>query len=555
MAKATLAFYGIKDRNRLEYPAYVHDHNLCLMQDGKIVQYFQLERLTRRKYDNRMDLFIEQLVDEKVLELPDDFDLVCVNDFVGNSFISENGRLRFEADRQSDLLFGLPLASAYFQCDDWKGKEIDAYLCQHEIAHICSTLPFYGEFKDNSLLVSFDGGSSLGNYSSFIFREGKFTHIEHGWSDLGYVSKFFNDNSFTFKMLGASAGMHCSVPGKLMGFASWGKYNQEIEKWLVQNKYFKDFWNRGDEILRSAKEHFGVAATFDTHDSFMQHCAATFQRMFENAVMQKLETLQHKYHADYLYYGGGCALNIVTNTKIAESGLFKDVFIAPCCNDSGLSIGAAALLEHKKGNKIMLHTPYLNNIGIADLHGQIVDGVVVAVANILLQNKIIGVCNGFGEAGPRALGNRSLIALANSKELAQKLSMEVKKREWYRPVAPIMLKINAEMVAEQKVTNLARYMLQDFTIKPQYRECMSGVVHANNTARIQTVETENDNPFMYRLLKYLSDNHGIIALINTSFNVQGEPIVHTQEDAFRSAKQMNLGALVYNNQLIINEKF
>ena len=203
----------------------------------------------------------------------------------------------------------------------------------------------------------------------------------------------------------------------------------------------------------------------------------------------------------------------------------------------------------------MLHTPYLNNIGIADLHGQIVDEVVVAVANILLQNKIIGVCNGFGEAGPRALGNRSLIALANSKELAQKLSMEVKKREWYRPVAPIMLKINAEMVAEQKVTNLARYMLQDFTIKPQYRECMSGVVHANNTARIQTVETENDNPFMYRLLKYLSDNHGIIALINTSFNVQGEPIVHTQEDAFRSAKQMNLGALVYNNQLITNEKF
>ena len=84
---------------------------------------------------------------------------------------------------------------------------------------------------------------------------------------------------------------------------------------------------------------------------------------------------------------------------------------------------------------------------------------------------------------------------------------------------------------------------------------MSGVVHANNTARIQTVEEENDNPFMYRLLKYLSDNHGINALINTSFNVQGEPIVHTKDDAFRSAKQMDLGALVFNNQLITNESF
>ena len=244
MAKPTLAIYGIKDRNRLKYPAYVHDHNLCLMQDGRILQYLQLERYTKRKYDNRMDLFIEQLVDEKALELPDDFDLVCVNDFVGNTFISENGRWRFEADRQTELSFGLSSASAYFQYDDWNGKDVNAFLCQHETAHIGSTLPFYGDFKDNSLLVSLDGGSSLGNYSAFLCRNGIFKLIENNWTDLGYVSKFFNDNAFTFRMLNAKAGEHCSVPGKLMGFASWGSYNPEIEKWLVENRYFKDYWNR-----------------------------------------------------------------------------------------------------------------------------------------------------------------------------------------------------------------------------------------------------------------------------------------------------------------------
>ena len=364
MAKPTLAIYGIKDRNRLEYPAYVHDHNLCLMQDGKIIQYLQLERFTKRKYDNRLDLFIEQLVDEKKLELPEDFDLVCVNDFVGNTFISENGRWRFEADRPTELSFGLSPANAYFQYDDWCGKELNAFLCQHETAHVGSTLPFYGDFKDNSLLVSLDGGSSLGNYSAFLFRDGKFTRIENGWTDLGYVSKFFNDNAFTFKMLNAKAGEHCSVPGKLMGFASWGSYNPDIEKWLLQNNYFKDFWNRESLILESIKNHFGTEAAFDTRDPFMQHCAATFQRMFENAVLQKLETLQQRFHADYLYYGGGCALNIVTNTKIVESGMFQNVFIAPCCSDSGLSIGAAALLERQKGNKIKLHSPYLNNVGM-----------------------------------------------------------------------------------------------------------------------------------------------------------------------------------------------
>ncbi|MBR4265499.1 MAG: hypothetical protein IKQ46_05505 [Bacteroidales bacterium] len=551
MSKPTIAIYGIKDRNTFEYPAYVHDHNICVMTDGKIVQYLQLERYSRRKYDNRLDVYIEKLIDKKIIDCPEDFDLVCVNDFVGNAFVSQNGRLRFECDKQNKLSFELHNGDAYFQYDGWNGKPINAYLCQHEIAHICSTLPFYGDFKDNSLLFSLDGGSSLGNYSTFLFHDGKISLIENNWTDLGYASKFFNDNSFTFRMLGAKPGEHCSVPGKLMGFASWGSYDSEIEKWLVENNYFKEYWHKENEILQSIKKRFGVDATFDTHDSFMQNVAATFQRIFENAVLKKLEILQQKYHTDYLYYGGGCALNIVTNTKIVESGLFKDVFIAPCCNDSGLSIGAAALLERQKGNRIKIHSPYLNNVGIGNEQLTVDDATIKQTANLLLQNKIVGICNGAAETGPRALGNRSLIALANSKELAQKMSMDVKKREWYRPVAPIMLKENAKKVINQTITHLAKFMLTDFTIKPEYRWTLEGVVHANNTARIQILETYNDNPFMYRLLKYLSDNHRVLALINTSFNAQGEPIVHTENDAIQSAKRMNLDAVVINGQLSI----
>lgn len=556
MTKPTLAIYGIKDRNIFEYPAYVHDHNLCLMQDGIIQQYLQLERFTKRKYDNRMDMFLEQLADEKKLKLPDDFDLVCVNDFVGNSFISERGRLRFEANKQTDLSFDLPTANAYFQYDGWNGRDINAFLCQHEIAHICSTLPFYGDFQNNSLLVSLDGGSSLGNFSAFLFRNSKYTLIENGWGELGYISKFFNDNSFTFRMLNAGPGQHCSVPGKLMGFASWGNYSSEIEKWLVENQYFKEYWHNEDAILQSIKKNFGIEAVFDTHDKFMQNCAATFQRIFENAVLQKLETLQQKFHCENLYYGGGCALNIVTNTKIIESGLFKNVFIAPCCNDSGLSLGAAAFLERQKGNEIKLHSPYLNNVGLDFVETNSPSRELIReCVKILLDKGIIGVCNGNGEAGPRALGNRSLLALPNDETLSQKLSMTVKKREWYRPVAPIMLKKVAEQVAKQRITPISKYMLSDFEIKHEFDNDLCGVIHANQTARIQTLETKNDNPFMFDLLTYLFENHGILALINTSFNAQGEPIVHTKNDAFASAKRMNLDALVFNNQLFKNEDF
>lgn len=550
MTKPTLAIYGIKDRNLFEYPAYVHDHNVCIMQDGKVLQYLQLERFSRRKYDNRLDLFLEQLIEQKVIDCPEDFDLVCVNDFVGNAFISQNGRLRFEADRMQNLSFDSVKANAYYQYDGWNGKELNAFLCQHEIAHICSNLPFYGEFKDNSLLISIDGGSSLGNYSAFLFKDGKISHIENNWTDLGFASKLFNDNSLSFRMLNAKPGEHCSVPGKLMGFASWGNYDKKIEDWLVKHNYFKEYWKKEDSILNSINQEFGIVAKYDTHDPFMQNIAATMQRIFEKAILQKISQLQKRFHCDYLYYGGGCALNIVTNTKIIESGMFKDVFIAPCCNDSGLSIGAAAFIEMQKGNKIQIHNPYLCNAGLDNTDYEISDNEIAATAEFLLKRKIVGVCNGTAEIGPRALGNRSLIALADSKELARKMSMEVKKREWYRPIAPIMLKENAEKVSFQRPNCLAKFMLMDFTIKPEFQRQMEGVVHSNQTARIQTIETENDNKFMYRLLKYLNDKHGVIALINTSFNAQGEPIVHTPQQAMESAKRMCIDGLVLNGKLL-----
>ena len=550
MTKPTLAIYGIKDRNLFEYPAYVHDHNVCIMQDGKVLQYLQLERFSRRKYDNRLDLFLEQLIEQKVINCPEDFDLVCVNDFVGNAFISQNGRLRFEADRMQNLSFDSVKANAYYQYDGWNGKELNAFLCQHEIAHICSNLPFYGEFKDNSLLISIDGGSSLGNYSAFLFKDGKISHIENNWTDLGFASKLFNDNSLSFRMLNAKPGEHCSVPGKLMGFASWGNYDKKIEDWLVKHNYFKEYWKKEDSILNSINQEFGIVAKYDTHDPFMQNIAATMQRIFENAILQKISLLQKRFHCDYLYYGGGCALNIVTNTKIIESGMFKDVFIAPCCNDSGLSIGAAAFMEMQKGNKIQIHNPYLCNAGLDNTDYEISDNEIAATAEFLLKRKIVGVCNGSAEIGPRALGNRSLIAHADSKELSRKMSMEVKKREWYRPIAPIMLKENAEKVSFQRPNCLAKFMLMDFKIKPEFQRQMEGVVHSNQTARIQTIETENDNKFMYRLLKYLNDKHGVIALINTSFNAQGEPIVHTPQQAMESAKRMCIDGLVLNGKLL-----
>jgi len=333
--------------------------------------------------------------------------------------------------------------------------------------------------------------------------------------------------------------------------ASLGHYRHEIEDWLQNSSFFNEYHKfHSADILSSIQNHFGdVCNEFDSHNKFLQDCAATLQHIFNESILNKLRSLQEQYRCNYLYYSGGCALNIVANTKIVGSGLFKDIFIAPCCNDSGLSIGAATFLEMKKGNSIKPHDPYLCNVGLSTTQYKIDSSNVNAVADLIMKQGVVGICNGPAEIGPRALGNRSLIALANSKMLAAKISMDVKRREWYRPVAPIMLKTNAELVTNQKVSSLARYMLQDFIIKEEYRSQMAGVVHTNNSARIQTIANEAENPFMFHLLTHLQQKYGIIALINTSFNAQGEPIVHTAEQALQSARKMNLDGIVINGKL------
>ncbi len=553
MSRATLAIYGIKDRTSLEFPAYIHDHNLCLMQDGCVLQYLQLERYTRRKYDNRLDLFLEELIGLGLLDLPEEFDLISVNAFVGNAFISGGGKLRFEAPILSVLGEALEPARAYYQYSDRAGRELHAYNCSQELAHIASNIPFYGSFRENSLLIHFDGAASLSNFSAFHFYQGRLRLLEYGWA-MKYLANFFNDNALSFAMLGAQPGEHTSVPGKLMGYASWGRYDEGIAYWLFAHDYFKEYWHREAEIIASARKELGVEVdSFDNRHVFWQDVAATLQRIFTQELMARIRALQQQTQAQYLYYAGGCALNIVANTALIESGLFQEVFIPPCCNDSGLSLGAASLLELRKGNTICPHTAYLNNLGIEDQKVPISDATIEATAQLLLRGSILGICNGSAEAGPRALGNRSLIALAGDAVLAKHLSQDIKKREWYRPIAPIMLTSVAEKIATSPVNHLAKYMLLDYKIKPEYAGSLTGVIHANGTTRIQTLDKESDNPFMYRLLSYLYDRHQVLGLINTSFNVQGQPIVHTAADAIETSLKMGLDGLVLNHQLITKD--
>ncbi|MGQ7867997.1 carbamoyltransferase C-terminal domain-containing protein [Sunxiuqinia sp. sy24] len=537
--KPTLAIYGIQDRDTYEHPYYVHDHNLAIMQNGKVRDFLQLERLSRRKRDNRLHEQLYLLLKDRKL-LTETFDLVFVDNVVGRTFLSAQGNARFEAPLPKELAADLEEGHCW-----WFGKKATAWALNHELAHVFTCLPFFGNFKNNSLLVHFDGGASKSNFSAWIFEDNTIRKIEAHWN-YQHLTAIFNANALVFSIIGAKQNEQNSVPGKMMGLAGHGSYKPELEKWLQKHQYFQNIWSKKSKFFKQAKADFNLnLKSFDQKNPWVQNLIATLHELFVRETLHIFERLQQQSNSNTLYYSGGCALNIVANTRLIQSGLFKDVFIPPCCEDSGLALGAAAFAEWKKHGQLETHSPYLNNWNLGKNTLEYSSEDLRQAAEQLLQGHVIGLCNGYGEAGPRALGNRSLLCLANTPKLAQKVSMHHKKREWYRPVAPVMLEKNTRyFTGQQDIHHLSQYMLMDFNVLPEKQEELAGAVHVDGTARIQTIFERLQNPYLWDLLCLLDEKYEVRALINTSFNAQGEPIVHTAEDAFQSAKKMKIAGVV-----------
>ena len=537
--------YAINDISDKNYPALVHDHSLAFFNENAL-HCIQLERLTRSKYDARMPKFIDSFFKDKTINLNKLKILIHVDNEIGGSFISSSGKFRAETINNKKICVNPTKSKAM-----WNGQETEAYSVNHELAHICSAIPFYGEIKPNSLLIHFDGGASKSNFSCWLFRDNKLKLIENHYK-LKPLTNLFNANALTFALVGGSIKDQNGVPGKFMGLASYGMYNKKIELWLKEHKFFNDIW-------KSKKVFFDALALFtgkvykhiDVRESVFQDIAATIHEIFVRDTFKIFRNLATKHRPDYLYYSGGVALNIKLNKLLYESNLFNEIFIPPCPGDSGLALGALAAYTHFNKIKFPKCSPYLNNIGIESYKQfEYTKNDLKEIAGEIAEGKIIGICNGYGEIGPRALGNRSIVARPDSVSLAKKVSIDCKNREWYRPVAPVMLADNFKyFTGKQDIPAAAKYMLYDFVILPEKVNEIEGCVHVDGTSRIQVISTHDENPYLFDLLTLLDKNHQIKALINTSFNIKGEPIVHTHEQALISGKKMQLDYVVLQGRL------
>jgi carbamoyltransferase len=291
--------------------------------------------------------------------------------------------------------------------------------------------------------------------------------------------------------------------------------------------------------------------------------AGIYQREQEKASLILAKMAKKMTESSNVCGSGGSFLNCNSNEKIIKSELFENCFFLPPSDDSGIPLGCAwyayqQLIDIETTEPI---SPYLgrkyekreivemlnNFAGIDYVEYDDYDKLNADVTFWLTQNRVIGWFQDGSEIGPRALGNRSIIASPIQKWMCNHINMDIKKREWYRPFAPAVLFEHQSEIFESDV--YSPYMLVTTTVKPEWREKIPAVTHIDNSARHQSVTPENNSKF-YNLINKFYEKTNVPVLLNTSFNGPKEPIVETPTEAMNCFIENNLDFLVINNFLI-----
>lgn len=546
----TIGLYATENSMRAgDAPLTVHDHALAVLHRGRVESVLQLERITRRKHDAGLaNILPSLLADHFSGDAPLRF--AVANSFAGSAVRSADGTFLIEPEGPDEPLE--VRAAPHRARVRWKDRSSrEAVIVSHEWAHVASTLPFTGGFEPNSLLVHIDGGAS-DSASSFWHWDGQNARLlDRSWDRLKAMVNNFNASSLVRAILGLGPHDHLSMPGKLMGYAGHGEARADYRLWLEDNRWFLD----GDEdpraILAAINLRFGRdLRSFELREPLFMDLCATIQKTFEERIFEAIAEYAEQTGARNLYYSGGAALNIPTNARLEQSGLFEAVYVPPCPSDCGLALGAAAWIELLEQGRVERHDPYLHLWGQPRTPAPL--DSVRDVARRIARGEVIGLCEGAAEVGPRALGHRSLIARADAIEVRRRVSEEIKGREWYRPVAPVVIEEIAREAFGEAVASspLARCMLGAYEPRARWRRAFDGVLHRDGTVRVQVVPRGAQAPrYLRALLEVLWAEHRIPALINTSFNGRGEPLLHAHADAVASARRLGLDAVVVHGEV------
>jgi len=529
------------------------DASLCLMEGSRMVFAIQKERLTRQKHhwgkvDDFRKVYMPRLAD---LDGKIDILVEC-----------------YSSDSEIDNLaaYEQELAETIRLAPGAKRARIS-----HHLAHVYSVF-HPSPFEEAAVMIIDGQGSPV---SELTETWSGAANVPGDWRE---VSSFYNANRNRIECIGkqlwdrneqrlVGLGMFYFLltqaifpgegnEGKVMGMAPHGDPKAlglpplEVDgaKVTIPARWF--------EILRE-RSRFRYESGDTTRFADIANLAAAGQLAFEEAVLEVARWLHRETGAENLCFAGGTGLNCSTNDRLLRETPFRRVFIPPAPSDAGTSIGCAiygltelagARCDWRWENDYLGPPPRAEHIEAALRHADdlIVERIdrqedmIERMADLLAATKVVALYHGPSEFGPRALGHRSILGDPRHGHVRDWINAKVKEREWFRPLAPIVLLERAEEFFD--IRRPSPFMQFAAPVRKQAAEIIPAVTHVDCTARLQTV-AENDDPFLRALLKSFETRTGVPVLLNTSYNRKEEPIVETPEEALASFRKTPMHAL------------
>jgi carbamoyltransferase len=590
--------------------AFYHDSAAAIIENGNIVAAAQEERFTRKKHDSSFPFnACKYCLDYSGFKI-DELDAVSFYDKPFLKFerlletyyaFAPKGLLSFVTSipvwLKEKIFLKKLILDELKKIEVFNKRKIKLLFPEHHLSHAASA--FYPSSFNHSAIVTVDG---VGEWATASICKGTGNRIEvvkelHFPHSVGLLY-----SSFTF-WLGFRVN---SGEYKLMGLAPYGNPDSERVKefiikiktelvnikedgsiWLNQ-KYFN--YSTGLKMVDEGKweKLFGFPRREPEGKLEQQHCdlALAIQKVLEEIFINMVKEAKRLINTDSLCLAGGVALNCVANGKLLSQGIFENIFIQPAAGDAGGAVGAALAAyylyfnnERESESKAIMQTPFLGP-EFSDLDVELTskklkaryekyenfDELTDKVSELITQEKVIGWFQGRMEFGPRALGNRSILGDARSREMQKKLNVKIKYRESFRPFAPSVLAEDAKDFFDLNVNS--PYMLLVANVKKKrrnqipenynemtlldrlyfLRSDIPAVTHIDFSARIQTVHKETNLRF-WKLINAFKQKTGTGLIVNTSFNVRGEPIVCTPEHAYYCFMRTEMDYLVIGNYL------
>lgn len=560
---------------------FYHDAAAALIQDGRLVAATEEERLSRKKHDSRFPhLASEWCLKTAGITIRDvDYVVFYEKPFTKFERIIKTNLASFP---RSSVLFARSMAT-------WLGEKLwmeaiireqlgydrEILYVEHHMSHAASAY-FCSPF-DEAAILSVDG---VGEWTTTATGTARGSDIR-----LEEELRFPHSIGLLYSAFTAFLGFEVNEGEyKVMGMAPYGqpKYVDKIHKivkihddgsfWLDMD-YFAYHRTHDTSFSRKFVDLFGKPRdprTEEKLDPYYADVASSIQAVTEEILIKIAKNLRKKTGMKNLCMAGGVALNSVANAKIRFQAGFDDVYIQPAAGDPGGSLGAAlyayrALLGGKEKYR-MDHAYYgpefsqneaeefftKENIPFTEFpeaDGRLLDRVV----EMLMNGKVVGWYQGKSEWGPRALGNRSIIADPRRADMKDVVNRSIKFREPFRPFAPSVLVDRAAEyfdLPKPETHHPARFMLYVVPVLEAARDKLPAITHVDGSGRLQCV-VRDSNPRYYDLIRRFGQAGGVPAVLNTSFNLKGEPIVCSPENAYRTFSRSGMDALVVGNLLVL----